>query len=95
MKHLDNLYMIFACGAGIALQLLVTEIPYFVKLFGTVRLTFEEWGMLFLLSCVPLVVHELLVLSNFLTEKAEEKGLQETEKCQQHKDGSAQPGEAA
>lgn len=95
MKHMDNLYMIFACGAGIALQLLVTEIPYFVRLFGTSRLSLGEWGMLFLLSCVPLLVHELLVISDFLTEKAGNAELQKAEKCQQHEDGSAQPGEAA
>ena len=95
MKHLDNLYMIFACGAGIALQLLVTEIPYFVRLFGTSRLSLGEWGILFLLSCVPLVVHELLVISDFLTEKAGNMELQKAEKSQQHEDGSAQPSEAA
>ena len=66
MKHLENVYMLFSFGLGIALQVLVTEIPYFVKLFGTSRLTLSEWGTLFLLSALPLAVHELLVLSEFL-----------------------------
>lgn len=95
MKHLDNLYMLIACGAGIALQLLVTEIPYFVGLFGTSRLSLLEWGTLFLLSCVPLFVHELLVVSALLTEKAQEKESQKAEKSKDHENCSPQPGEAA
>ena len=61
MNHFSNHYMIFACMSGIVLQALVTEIPYFIKLFGTVRLSLKEWGMLAALSAMPLVVHELLV----------------------------------
>lgn len=94
MKQFDNIYMIFAFGAGVFLQLLVTEIPYFVRLFGTSRLSLMEWGTLFLLSCVPLLVHELLVFSAFLTQKAEVKELQKPEKGQAHKDCGPQPGEA-
>lgn len=63
MNHFSNSYMIVACVLGVGLQVLVTEIPYFVKLFGTIRLSLEEWGLLALLSCMPLVVHELLVLA--------------------------------
>lgn len=62
MNHFSNHYMIFACMSGIVLQALVTEIPYFIKLFGTVRLSLKEWGMLSALSAMPLVVHELLVV---------------------------------
>ena len=61
MNHLSNHYMIFACTAGVILQALVTEIPYFIGLFGTVQLSFREWGLLAALSAMPLVVHELLV----------------------------------
>ncbi len=93
MKHLDNLYMIFACAAGVLLQLLVTEIPYFVSLFGTSRLSSGEWGMLTVLSCMPLLVHELLVLSEHLTgEKA--GGLKEAEKGKKHENSGSQPSEA-
>lgn len=66
MNHIENIYMIIAWTAGIALQALVTEIPYFVRLFGTSRLSMEEWGFLGLLSFMPLLVHELLVLSETL-----------------------------
>lgn len=63
MNHLSNRPMIFACVAGVGLQALVTEIPYFVGLFGTVQLSLQEWGWLAALSCMPLAVHELLVLA--------------------------------
>ncbi len=62
MDHLANHYMIFACVLGVGLQALVTEIPYFVSLFGTSRLSLQEWGMLGLLSAMPLAVHELLLI---------------------------------
>lgn len=99
MKHLENRYMLLAWAAGIFLQVLVTEIPYFISLFGTSRLQLAEWGMLGLLSCMPLAVHELLVLSRVL-EKAgirEEKqnGLEETHKGQKKQKGYGNPGETA
>ena len=92
MKHLANPYMIFAWAAGILLQLLVTEIPYFVDLFGTSKLSLHEWAILGGLSCVPIFVHEILVLSETLSEN----GRTDSEKPQegeQHQNGSAQPGE--
>lgn len=75
MNHRNNPYMLVSFAAGILLQVLVTEIPYFVELFGTSRLTLEEWGVLLLLSAMPLVVHELLVISAGLSERAEKDGL--------------------
>ncbi|MDO4465120.1 MAG: cation-translocating P-type ATPase [Bacillota bacterium] len=92
MKHLANPYMIFAWAAGILLQLLVTEVPYFVDLFGTSKLSLHEWAILGGLSCVPIFVHEILVLSETLSEN----GRTDSEKPQegeQHQNGSAQPGE--
>lgn len=74
MNHLANRYMIFACTLGVALQALVTEIPYFVTLFGTSRLSLREWGILVLLSAMPLVVHELLLIGG-----AAERGKKEEE----------------
>ncbi len=94
MNHLQNIYMIAAWGIGIALQALVTEIPYFVNLFGTSRLSLTEWGTLGALSAMPLVVHELLVLSEGLLGRADEKALKNTDKGQKHENSSSQPGEA-
>lgn len=65
MNHFSNAYMMFACVLGVGLQALVTEIPYFVKLFGTVKLSLAEWGMLSLLSAMPLAVHELLCAAEY------------------------------
>lgn len=69
MNHLENGYMLLAGAFGIMLQVLVTEVPYFVTLFGTSRLTLTEWGMLFGLASMPLVIHELLVLQDFLVKQ--------------------------
>lgn len=62
MDHRGNPQMVLALAVGIALQAAVTEIPLLVALFGTVRLSVEEWGRLIALSVTPLFVHELLVL---------------------------------
>jgi len=69
MNHLENVYMLIAWGVGLSLQVLVTEVPYFVELFGTSRLSLSEWGTLAALSAVPLLVHELLILSNAMAQK--------------------------
>ncbi len=74
MNHLANRYMIFACTLGVALQALVTEIPYFVTLFGTSRLSLKEWGILALLSAMPLVVHELLLIGGVAERGKKEEG---------------------
>ena len=43
MNHLENKLMIGAFVVGMSLQVLVTEVPYFVSAFGTVRLSLGEW----------------------------------------------------
>ncbi len=63
MKHLNNRLMIAAFVIGLGLQGLVTEFPYFIRAFGTCHLELEEWGQLVLLAAMPLVAHELLLLS--------------------------------
>lgn len=62
MKHLENKWMIGAFVFGLCLQLFVTEVPYFVMMFGTVRLSLKEWEMLLFLSAMPLLAHEILAL---------------------------------
>lgn len=74
MNHFSNSYMMFACAVGFGLQALVTEIPYFVKLFGTTRLTLAEWGGLAVLSCMPLVVHELLLFAGIVEKSSRRTG---------------------
>ena len=49
INHLENKLMILAAVIGMGLQLVVTEIPYFVSLFGTCRLSVLEWVKLLVL----------------------------------------------
>lgn len=62
MNHFSNRLMVFAFFFGILLQLLVTEIPYFIQIFGTCHLTWLEWGQMIFLAAMPLFVHEILIL---------------------------------
>ncbi len=93
MKHLDNVYMLIAWAAGIFLQVIVTEIPYFVSLFGTSRLSLYEWGILGVLSCMPVAVHELLILSEFLTGKEDGNVSEKPGKSKYKEQSSGKPGE--
>lgn len=62
MNHLENRLMIAAFSIGLSLQILVTEIPYFVSAFGTCRLSLSEWIRMILLAAIPVLAHELLLL---------------------------------
>ena len=62
MNHLENRLMLAAFGLGIFLQLLVTEVPWLIKAFGTVKLDITQWGMLIFLAAMPLLAHELLLI---------------------------------
>ena len=70
MNHLSNRLMILAFFAGLALQVAVTELPFLTALFGTTSLSFVEWIDLLLISMVPLVFHEIIVLIRFIARKA-------------------------
>lgn len=61
MSHWKNKLMLLAVVVGVGLQLLVTEVPYLVAMFGTCLLAEREWGMLLLLAAAPLLAHEILV----------------------------------
>ena len=56
-----NWFFILAFGAGIVLQIAVTEIPGLTNLFtGHGRgLSVEYWGYALLLGLLPLVAHEI------------------------------------
>ncbi|MCQ4669820.1 cation-translocating P-type ATPase [Lactonifactor longoviformis] len=62
MNHLENPFMIFAFFAGLGLQFMVTEIPYFVQAFQTVKLDMGTWLWLLAVSAIPLLFHELRLL---------------------------------
>lgn len=69
MNHLENRLMILAVAVGIGLQMAVTEVPYFIHLFGTCRLSVLEWVKLLVLAAMPLVAHEVLILLAYMREK--------------------------
>lgn len=93
MKHLENYYMLFAWAAGVFLQVLVTEIPYFVALFGTSRLSLSEWGVLGALSAMPLIVHELFILSDYLTGERDGEESEKTKESKYKEQSSGKPSE--
>ena len=64
MNHIANRMMIIAFFGGLLLQVAVTEIPYFVEMFGTVALSLKEWIHLIILSAFPLLAHEVIVLTS-------------------------------
>ena len=72
MNHLENGLMIVAFFVGLGLQMAVTEIPALVQLFGTSRLSVIEWVKLMVLSSVPLLAHEILVLLAYLRQPSTE-----------------------
>lgn len=71
MNHWRNKLMLAAFGIGFLLQLSVTEIPFLVSVFQTVRLSAGEWGELLILAAAPMAAHELLIL---LSRAAERRG---------------------
>lgn len=68
MKHTSNPLILLALLSGIGLQVMVTEIPFFIHAFGTVHLFTSEWLYLIILSAFPLLGHELLSLFHQIPE---------------------------
>ena len=62
IRHLENRLMILACGVGFLLQAAVTEVPFFIRAFGTCPLSGGEWARLAGLAAMPLLAHEIMVL---------------------------------
>lgn len=62
MDHKANKLMLLAFAAGFALQILVTEVPYMVQMFGTAALSMKEWIQLVILAAFPLLAHEVMAL---------------------------------
>lgn len=68
----QNRIMLLAFSLGVALQAAVTEIPVLCHAFGTVRLSFAEWGTLLGLASVPLILHEVIAWSSSAGSKKRE-----------------------
>lgn len=56
-----NYVMLLALVIGIALQVLVTEVPFLIEVFNTSSLSLSEWIYLLLISSFPLIMHEIMV----------------------------------
>jgi Ca2+-transporting ATPase len=65
----NNKMMIVAFCLGLLLQVAVTELPFLIHIFETVSLSLTEWIELFILSTVPIWVHEVFVLVRWATKK--------------------------
>ncbi|MFA6755993.1 MAG: cation-translocating P-type ATPase [Bacilli bacterium] len=68
-----NYMMALAFFLGIGLQLLVIEVPGISTVFNTANLSWIEWGLTLGLSITPLLVHEIVVLFNFIKRKVSKK----------------------
>jgi len=69
MNHLENKAMIGAFIVGLLLQVIVTEVPFLVEMFETASLTLKEWSNLIVISMVPLLSHEIVVLIKTIMKK--------------------------
>ena len=54
-------FMLIVLIIGIFLQVIVTSVPFLIDFFKTSFLSIYEWIWVIILSCVPLVIHELLL----------------------------------
>lgn len=61
-QTLKNKLLLFALLIGIVIQFCVTEIQPLSVLFKTTRLSFAEWGIILLLSMLPLFAHEIKII---------------------------------
>lgn len=61
-KTFNNPLLFLSLLFGILIQLLVTSIPLFIKVFKTAYLEYYDWIFILLLSAIPLFVHELIIL---------------------------------
>lgn len=60
---LDNKFLFYATLAGVALQLLVIYVPLLQKLFATVPLSFNNWGLIIGSSLGIMIILEVFKLS--------------------------------
>lgn len=61
-NHLDNKVMILALAVGVLGQVAVTEIPFLMNIFGTVRMTAQMWLFVVLIALAPVLVHEIIAI---------------------------------
>lgn len=67
-NNLNNKMMIAAAALGLISQFVVVETPV-GRIFGSVPLTFAQWMIVLGLSLLPIVLHEIIVLVQFLYKR--------------------------
>lgn len=68
-KLFDNKMMILAFFVGLAGQIVVTEVPFLISVFGTVALSLKEWVWITIGACSNIVLHEIIVVIKKLKNK--------------------------
>lgn len=63
----SNMYLIYAMVVGISLQMAVIYIPPIARMFNVIPLTLADWGLVIVLSLIPLVINEIIKL--FIKDK--------------------------
>lgn len=63
----SNMYLIYAMIVGISLQMAVIYIPPIARMFNVIPLTLADWGLVIILSLIPLVINEIIKL--FIKDK--------------------------
>ncbi|MEG1254792.1 cation-translocating P-type ATPase [Clostridium sp.] len=63
----SNMYLIYAILLGVGLQLAVIYIPPIANLFNVIPLNLADWGLVIILSLIPLVINEIIKL--FIKDK--------------------------
>ncbi|HAS92413.1 MAG TPA: ATPase [Clostridiales bacterium] len=69
ISHTDNIAMIGAFSLGLLLQIFVTEFHFLTEIFETSQLSLKEWANLILVSAVPLLSHEVIVMGKKVFKK--------------------------
>lgn len=69
VNHLSNWFLLGAFVVGILLQILILYVPPLAALFSTTPIAWADWGLVVLLSLVPLAVHEIVVLIRKVLKK--------------------------
>lgn len=63
----SNMYLIYAMIVGIGLQMAVIYTPPIARMFNVIPLTLTDWGLVIILSLIPLVINEIIKL--FIKDK--------------------------
>ncbi len=67
-----NRVLLGAIVLGVLLQLAVISVPFLSNAFGVMRLSLQDWGIVFLFSSIPLILKELVKMFTRVFHKGED-----------------------